>query len=165
MVWGGEKNFEDTLTITKDRLNSGWLIKWLSCEMLFSLSFMFIQNHERNGCNIWELFFNLKLWLIYITIFERNEGSYELFTRIYSFCWSYEVSVWFPNLIWGLQFPDESRFNIWLRPKTTRFAPSHPTQQSFQKILYLNIRSYNQGYTSTISIQKVNLWPWKVCIV
>ena len=90
---------------------------------------------------------------------------WDFFWRIHSFCWSYEVSVWFPNLIWGLQFPDESRFNIWLRPKPTRFAPRHPSQQSYQKILYLRIKSCNQGYTSTISIQKVNLWPWKVCIV
>ena len=102
--------------------------------MLFSLSFMFIQKSEKNGCNIWEMSFSLKLWIIYMAIFERKRSSYELFSRIHSFCWSYEVSVWFPNLIWGLQFPDESRFNIWLRPKTTRFAPSHPHSKVWQMI-------------------------------
>ena len=29
---------------------------------------MFIQNHERNGCNISEMSFNFKLWFIYIAI-------------------------------------------------------------------------------------------------
>ena len=111
MVWGEEKNFEDILTISKDRLNSVWLIKWLSYKMLFSLSFMFIQNHERNGCNIWEMSFGLKLRLIYITIFERNEGSYELF-----FLQEYIVSAGLMKCL--------SDFRIWFEDFNSLMSPA-----------------------------------------